>query len=478
MHCIIIATGHRKELEPLVQHRPTELFKVVNKPILFHIFDFLCKIKITKCDLLISHLADQIEDALGDGKAWGIKVSYHLVKDPSHPFKMISQISNSWGKEPVLLGQGNIFPLLQGLDVKEGVATIYQFPSKEWTGWGIVPANILASAPSSLSLEDFPATIKPFFNSVKTQSHLSTRTFQDYISSNIRPLTNKTPDFAYPTTAHEVQKGVWISRSVAIHRNVKIEQPVFIGENCQIMNDVEIGPDVVIERNCIIDKGSKIKHSLILKKSYVGENLELRDSIVDRNLLINITHDTAIRIRDDFILSEINPPPLFRYPLRWIIRGLAGLAFLLLFPIYYYLNRVCEIYEVDMLQLPTSTDTTEWSTFPYQIFQPKAGKSLTRFQRYFSKIPLLKSMWKGYIRVVGSAPRTPKDTLLLPEDWRRLYLKSKVGLITLAALDQGENATDDDKYAAEAYYATQMSFWLDVKLILRWLKGKLFWWVG
>lgn len=478
MRCVIIATGYRAELEPLVQHRPSVLFKVVNKPVLFHVLDFLSKHKIKECDLLLNHLPQQVEAAVRDGDAWGIKISYHLIKDPDHPFKMISHIASSWGNEPVLLGQGDLLPHLEHLEAKSNASTLFQFPSKEWSEWGIIPANHLTNLNPRTKIIDFPDSIKPFYSISKAQNHISTRTFKDFISSNLRPLNHKISGFIYPTTAHEVQKGVWISRSVAIHHNVRIEQPVFIGENCQIMNNVEIGPDVIIENDCIIDKDSVIKHSMVLKKSYVGENLDVRNSIVDRNLLINFSHETAIRMHDDFILSEINPPPLFRYPLRWIVRGIAACAFILLFPLYYWLSRTCQIQETEMLQLPSSIDVKEWKTFPYRIFIPKKGKSISAFQKYLRKIPLLQSIMNGYIHLVGAGPRTPEETKQLPEDWKKLYLKSKVGLINLATLDQGESVSPDDIYAAEAYYATQMSFWLDVKLILRWIKGKLFWWMG
>lgn len=478
MRCIIIATGYRAELEPLIQHRPSVLFKVVNKPILFHVLDFLSKHKIKECNLLLNHLPQQIEDAVMEGDAWGIKISYHLVKDSDQPFKMIGNIVNSWGKDPVLLGLGDQLPLLESLEGKSNTSTLFQFPSKEWSGWGIIPADHLADLNTRTKLKDLPESIKPFYLVAKAQYHISTKTFKDYINSNLRPLSHKISGFGYPTTAHEIQKGVWISRSVAIHHNVKIEQPVFIGENCQIMNNVEIGPNVIIENDCIIDKDSVIKHSMILKKSYVGENLDLHDSIVDRNLLINFTHETALRIHDDFIISEINPPPLFRYPLRWIVKSIAACTFLLLLPIYYYLRRTCQLQETQMLQLPTSTDVNEWKTFPYRIFIPKEGKSMSAFQNCFKKLPLLPAVISGHIHVVGSGPRTPEETNQLPEDWKKLYLKSKVGLINLATLDQGEAVSQDDIYAAEAYYAIQMSFWMDVKLILRWIKGHFFWWIS
>ena len=69
-----------------------------------------------------------------------------------------------------------------------------------------------------------------------------------------------------------------------------------------------------MENNCIVDAGSLIQDSIIFQKSYIGEALGIKDSIVDRNLLINLTHGTSIHIEDDFILSELSPPSFAHYP--------------------------------------------------------------------------------------------------------------------------------------------------------------------
>lgn len=474
MRALIIATGYRKELEPLIQHQPTVLMKVLNKPIIYHVLDFLSTHHVKQCDLLINHLANQVEEAVGDGQAWGIKITYHLDKDAKYPLNLIRNLTSSWGDEPILLGTADVLPHFEKIQAHPERPLFFQFPSKEWSGWGIFPASELAKIEKNTTLEGLQQKYGHLAAVTKVQQQLSVLTFKDYMNSNIRAMSHRLSGILYPTTAHEVQKGVWLSRSVALHHGVKIEQPVFIGENCQIMSDTEIGPDAVIESNCIVDSGSKIRHSIISKNSYVGESLDIRDSIVDRNLLINLTHETSIRIKDDFILSEIDPPPIFRYPLRWIVRLFSLIFYGLLYPIYFYLKNQCNLKEEMMLQLPASNDSSSWKTFNYSYFEPKPGKTMNAFERYFRKIPVLMEIARGYVHLVGVPARTPEQVNQLPEDWKKLYLKSKVGLINLAKLDSRGETTPDDEYAAEAFYATQMSFWLDLKLFLRWLKRKIF----
>ena len=95
------------------------------------------------------------------------------------------------------------------------------------------------------------------------------------------------------------------------------------------------------------------------------------------------------------------------------------------------------------------------------------------FKIFFSRIPLLLNIIQGDVHFVGVVPRSIKDTKTLPPDWQKLYLQSKVGLITLANLDHGNYPTGDDLYASETYYAINMGLWYDIKLCFRWFKKKI-----
>ena len=92
------------------------------------------------------------------------------------------------------------------------------------------------------------------------------------------------------------------------------------------------------------------------------------------------------------------------------------------------------------------------------------------FQNFFKRIRTLINIIKGDVHFVGVTARSIEDARKLPPDWQKLYLKSKVGLITLADLDYGMYPTGDELYAAETYYAIHMNMWFDIKLCFRWLK--------
>jgi lipopolysaccharide/colanic/teichoic acid biosynthesis glycosyltransferase len=74
---------------------------------------------------------------------------------------------------------------------------------------------------------------------------------------------------------------------------------------------------------------------------------------------------------------------------------------------------------------------------------------------------------------VGVMPRTLNDVQALPSDWKKLYLQSKAGLITLSQLEEGPHPSMDGLYAADAYYTVHMSWRSDCIICLRWIKKKI-----
>ena len=112
MRALLVATGYRKVMEPLVSYRPTVLLNIADKPIIFHIIEALIKRKITDFDLILSHFPEQVEECLGDGKRWGINIRYHLAKDPNTPFASIIPAVRTWKEEPVLFGVADSLPHL------------------------------------------------------------------------------------------------------------------------------------------------------------------------------------------------------------------------------------------------------------------------------------------------------------------------------------------------------------------------------
>jgi NDP-sugar pyrophosphorylase family protein len=477
MRAIIIATSARQAMSSLTRFHPTYLLRIADKPMIFYVIESLVNQGIFHIDMILRDSPFQIEEALADGKRWGAFITYHLATHEEFPFAPMVPALESWSDEKVVLGVGDTLPdfspaFFQENDQEKGIAIMY--PVDGWSGWCVTPAKILKSVNKKTSFNEFSSWIQKNAFKVNAQPLFSTQTFENLLNSNKQAISKLKGNFLLPSTAQHVEEGVWLSRGISMHPSAKIEPPVFIGEYCQIHPGVQIGPYAVIENHCIADANSVIQNSLICQNSYVGENLNIQESIIDRNLLINFTHHTAILIREDFILSEINEGSLIRVMIHYMSRIAALLMFITLSPIYLYLKLTCPMQTSKVVCLPASEEPSHWKFFEWQTFDPPRGCEFDKLKNYFKSLPLLIQVFKGTVHFVGVIPRTKEEITQLPGDWQKLYLKSKIGLIVLGNLEYGPAISQDELYASETYYGTQMSIYFDFKLFFRWLKKKLF----
>ncbi len=475
MRALLIATGYRKELEPLIQHKPSPLLKIVDKPILIHTIEFLIQHGYTQYDIVLHHLPEMIEEILNDGKRWGIEITYHLSRQWETPFFVISSVAKEWDKERILLGQADSLPHFEKLNSLEDKETdiVYIDPAKKWTGWGHFSSPTLAALKIETNEENFLSNLKVNYKKEKVFPFLSTKSFQDLAHSNFKILKQAAKSSHFPTSAHMAEKGIWLSHAVSIHPGVKIVPPVYIGENCEIMEDVQLGPEAIIESNCIIDKGSTIQHSVISQQSYVGEALNIDQSIVYHNVLIHLGHGTCLNIKDDFILSELNYLSPFHSFFSWTERLLGGFLWICFFPVFFLMKKTCPLKSSLRLKLPASYDKELWENFSLESFDPSQDSKLFSFCQFFQDLPALRRIYHGEVHFVGVPPRSPEEVEALPEDWRKLYLKSKAGMISPIELEKVEQPTSDEIYAAEALYVVHRGFMLDVKIFFHWLMHKL-----
>ncbi len=476
MRVLLDATGYKLALHPLIYYLPSPLLKIVDKPLIIHIIEFLVKQGFQQVDLILSHLPLLIEEAVGEGERWGIKVTYHLAKEYDSPFLTIQSICRKWKTKKVLLGQGDCFPLFEKdfLSFQDSPhSQFFVYPDKKWSGWGIFNLSTFLSIKKENSEENFRTQFGSDLQEESVHPFLSTQTFKEVSTANFKFLTKEEIVNFFPATSYQVQPGIWLSRAVSILPGVTFEPPLFIGENCQIKTGVHLGPDVVIENNCVIDKDSTITTSVVLQHSYVGEGLNLQDSLVDRNLLINHAHGTNLTIQDDFILSELSQPSIFNYILTWFERGLAALIFLLFLPFYLLMRIFYPTQEKLVIKLPAAENKELWQIFVWSSFVPKNPNKKKWFPYFFSSLPHFLSICQGNAHFIGVMPRSKEEIDSLNEEWRRFYLKSKVGLITLSALNNPLASTSDEIYAAEAFYTSHKGFKTDSTLFLRWLRQKL-----
>lgn len=467
MKALIFAIGYQKNVEPLVNYKPSTLLHIADKPIIFHVIESLINQGVKEIECILHHFPEQIEKRLGDGERWGIRIRYHLIKDPDQPFPMIQTISKKWRDAPIIIGQGDLLPKLPAISQFDPSTTTLIFDNQRWTGWGVIPQKKLKEISKNANVQDLPYQLGTY-EIVEGNTLLCTQTLSELVKGNQEQISKQKPDILFPTTSHQVEPGIWISRGVTIEPGAMILPPVFIGIHSQIKSGATIGPNTVIERNSIIENQSRVENSLVCQNSYIGENLEITRCIVDRNSLINLEHGTTLIIQEQFILSDTSLPPFSNYFFGLMERGLAFAFLILLTPIYLFLWATSVKKTFKALCIPTSTIPYEWKTFTLSSFHSRYA-----FIKFFHRLPYLWEIVKGNLHFIGITPRKVNEVEEMPDDWKKLYLKSKNGLITLAQINHGKSITTDELYASEAYYSVHMSFLFDCKLFIRWLIKKL-----
>lgn len=99
MQAVILAGGKGSRLQPFTEETPKALVEIDNRPIVEYL---LLRLKNQGCDrvtLAVNHLAEKIENVLGDGSRYGLKISYSHEDKPLStiaPLKLIDKLDNNF----------------------------------------------------------------------------------------------------------------------------------------------------------------------------------------------------------------------------------------------------------------------------------------------------------------------------------------------------------------------------------------------
>lgn len=498
MLAVIIAHGISDQMVLLNERTPTTMLPVINKPFIQHLVEQLVSRGVHQLEVINSHLPEKVESLLEDGTRWGCRMTHHLAASPQKAIALLKTIPLPEG-ELVLVGHGDSMPIFDPQTPFEFSsqtdAAIYTTTSSEremtdsdgseWTGWALLTPEMIRSFPEDLTAETINeyvmTNLKDVTVNIPVPCVMSVTGYTELMSAQRMVLDRKTPGLI--SSAREVEENIWLSRNVSLHPTTRLVPPVHVGENVQIGKGVQLGPYVVVGDDCIVEETCSISQSLILAGSYLGVGLELKETIVDKNRLINLAIGSEITVRDDFILGSIAQTFFRNWFFKTISRLFAAVLLLFTFPIY--LGTACCLklfrkgpvfFRHTAVRIPAGEsvdrlDMFEWTTFSKSITSHDSStasnsSSLLGFL-LLVVIPGLPSVVRGDLRLIGLGPRTLNDIKRMPEDWRALYLNSKAGLITETLVNFGFDYSEDDLYASEVYYAVKSSFVHDLKLLIR-----------
>jgi NDP-sugar pyrophosphorylase family protein len=82
MQALILAGGKGTRLRPLTVYTPKPIVPICNRPFLLYQIDTLRRAGITDITLSLSYQSNKIEQLLGDGSDYGVKLRYTVEPQP------------------------------------------------------------------------------------------------------------------------------------------------------------------------------------------------------------------------------------------------------------------------------------------------------------------------------------------------------------------------------------------------------------
>src|SRR5215212_5758198 len=82
MQALILAGGKGTRLRPLTMHTPKPIVPIANRPFLLYQLELLKRADVRDVILSLSYQPQKIEDRLGDGTDYGVRISYTVEALP------------------------------------------------------------------------------------------------------------------------------------------------------------------------------------------------------------------------------------------------------------------------------------------------------------------------------------------------------------------------------------------------------------
>lgn len=327
---LILSGGTGSRLRPITHTSAKQLVPVANKPVLFYGIESLRDAGITEIGIVVGDTAAEIEDAVGNGERWGVKITYipqeaplglahavltaeEFLGDSSFVMYLgdnllrdgISDLVDSFVKntpDALILLQEVPNPEAYGVaEVEDGqVVRLVEKPEQPQSNLALVGIYMFTPAihkctkaikPSPRGELEITDAIQCLIDQGKrVEPHVvqgwwkDTGKLEDMLEANRLILDALDGDIRGEVINSKIHGRVIIEEGAKIN-NCTIRGPVIIGERT-VVHDCYIGPYTSIYSDAEI-RNSEIEHSIILEQSKV---LDLRGrmegSLIGKNVEI------------------------------------------------------------------------------------------------------------------------------------------------------------------------------------------------
>jgi glucose-1-phosphate thymidylyltransferase len=333
MKGLILSGGKGTRLYPITYTSAKQLVPVANKPVLFRVIEAIRDAGIDDIGIVVGDTAQEIKDAVGNGRRWDVKITYIRQDQPlglAHAVK-ISQDYLGNDKFVMFLGdnviQGGISNLIRQFESSDYDCQIVLTPVENPSRYGVAELDpdtrrIIRlvekprNPPSNLILVGIYMFSECIWEAVHTitpswRGELEITDAIQYLvdkGCNVYPYVHEgwwidtgepgemleANDLVLDEIDHYidgyVDRDSQVNGKVSIEKgaeiiNSRIRGPAIIGEDTRIVNSY-VGPFTSIYHHVAIEN-SEIEHSIVLEFSQILDiPYRIEDSLIGRHSVI------------------------------------------------------------------------------------------------------------------------------------------------------------------------------------------------
>ncbi|HAI69847.1 MAG TPA: hypothetical protein DCM38_10500 [Gammaproteobacteria bacterium] len=500
MKAILFADRKGSELQPLTHRTCVALLPIAAKPLIEYTLEALWMGGIREVFVVISPFADYIERYLGNGERWGLQFEYILSRGQEAPPDVLARLGAQLSDSEYLLIRADV---LRSLEIQDFlteaqqvdgqiVATIQgchagmsllrkQTGPNPWQASNLVRfpcipfiAQNQSANPQQLNqnlLFVNPDTQETTFYALPVEGQLSMLdSLKAFHQANLDVLAGH-----FPTLVLPVRK---INEKLQVGRRSKVlpHNTGLVGAFCRVHAGARLVDKVVLCDDVRVERHAKLNNTVVLPCTYIGQSVELHNTIVWGNLLIPINTGKVKPIFDRRLLADLKFPILYSQFVEVLNRVLGVFTLLVSIPLWplallaallqnprkplrkIKLRGNLKQIDQDGILRPRDFTALEWAT----------SIALLRH------LPKLLAVITGRLRMVGVRPETAEQAEARTaqtddpiEVWERMRDYAPVGLIGPSQLTLSFDAPREECLIVEAHYARTRHFSSDLVWLLR-----------
>ena len=297
MQALILAGGKGTRLRPLTVYTPKPIVPICNRPFLLYQVDTLRRAGVTDITLSLSYQPEKIEQQLGDGSDFGVKLKYTVEPQPmgtAGAYKFAEELI----REPTVVFNGDV---LTDLDLKtmirqhkeqHATATIFLMPVEDPSVYGVVET---ADDGRVLRFLEKPKPEDTTCRNINAGAYVLEPSVLDLIPKGEAHsfeygLFPKLLEQGEAVFAHIPQRTYWIdigtpARYLQAHQDLLANRVsrIHIKERRGKFDSAthsEIDELSMIADECTIKPGAQIVNSVLGRGCYIEERARIEDSVI------------------------------------------------------------------------------------------------------------------------------------------------------------------------------------------------------